>query len=118
MELVVMKKIERMGAQGDGLFIRIDEIPAHAKPVPPVNGRHVVLHSETGHHHYLAATGVEFFADPTDSLVCYLRIAGEGADVVHARPFDTHKTLGLAGGSWSVKRQREYTPEGLRRVED
>jgi len=113
-----MKTIEKMGAQGDVMFQRIEKIPAAAKPIAAKGGRHVVAHSETGHHHYLAATGVEMLADPKDPMICYLRIDGAGADVVHARPFDTHETIRLTGGSWAVKRQREYTPEGFRRVED
>lgn len=112
------KKIEKCGAQGDVMFVRIDRIPGDAKPVPaPKDGRIVVAHSETGHHHYLAAIGVEMF-QPADPMICYLRVSAELADVVHARPFDTHETIALGKGDWQIRRQREYTPEGWRQVQD
>lgn len=53
-----------------------------------------------------------------DPMICYLQIAGDFADVVHHRPHDTHETLRLVRGIYEVRRQREWTPEGWRRVED
>ena len=113
-----MKEIQRVGAQGDVFFERIEAIPADAKPVPPTRGQHLVAHSETGHHHAVRADGTVFYEGPSDPFTCYLRITGEFADIVHQRPFDTHETLRLPQGTWQVRRQREYTPEGFRRVED
>jgi hypothetical protein len=113
-----MKTIHEVAAQGDVFFVRVNEIPDSVKPVPPKNGFHVVAHSETGHHHQIAADGrVELLADAEDPFTCYLRVDGF-AEVVHARPFDTHEPFRLGGGLWMVRRQREYTPEGFRRVED
>lgn len=34
------------------------------------------------------------------------------------RSFDTHESILLKGGTYEIRRQREYTPEGWRRVED
>lgn len=114
-----MKKIERQGAQGDVMFVRVAEIPDGATERPA--GRIVVAHSETGHHHTIDDTGVVHYTTK-DPLVCYLQLAGIGeCRVIHHRPHDTHETLGLGGGLgavWKVIRQREYTPEGWRRVED
>jgi hypothetical protein len=110
-----MKTIEKSGAQGDVMFIRVDEIPKTAKRAA-VKGAIVVAHSETGHHHAIQADGrVELHEQ--DPFVCYLR-SSMPMDVVHHRPFDTHETVRLTPGVWQVKRQREYTPEGFRRVED
>ena len=36
----------------------------------------------------------------------------------HLRSFDTHETIKLPVGTFEIRRQREYTPEGWRRVED
>lgn len=116
-----MKVISKMGAQGDVLFVRVDDaaIPRDAKVVSPADNRFVVAHSETGHHHYLAATGVEMLTLEKDPFTCYLRIESDDAgSVFHARPFDTHETLKLTKGTYMVRRQREYTPQGFRRVED
>lgn len=111
-----MKIVNRLAAQGDVLFVRIDEVPAGLTETK-IAGRLVVAHSETGHHHYLEVVpGMKHYVG-ADSTIAYLSLEGE-ADVVHARPHDTHETLRLAPGSWQVRRQREYTPEGWRRVED
>lgn len=112
-----MKNVERMAAQGDVLFVKVGAIPADAKESKLEEKRLVVAHSETGHHHYLEVVpGMRHYtgADPT---IAYLTL-GEEADVVHARPHDTHETLRLTPGTWQIRRQREYVPEGWRRVED
>jgi hypothetical protein len=51
-------------------------------------------------------------------MVCFLAVDGEHADVVHHRADHTHETVRLLHGLWEVKRQREWTPEGLRQVRD
>lgn len=119
-----MIEVKRMAAQGDCLFIRVTKLPAGFEPEKK-EGPIVVAHSETGHHHSVDATdGVTLFVSPRDPLVCYLQMEGiEHADVVHHRAWDTHDTLRLLGSSkkktiFEVRRQREYTPEGWRRVED
>lgn len=112
-----MKRIQQQAAQGD-LYVRRSAIPTDAKPVAPLGGRYVVAHSETGHDHYVADDRVTLWDDPQNPLVCYLRISGPHADVIHARPFDTHETLRLPTGDWEIRRQAEYTPAGWRRVED
>lgn len=115
-----MKKIEKCGAQGDCLFRRVATVPsgfAKAKPAKRI----VVAHSETGHHHAIDDTGVIMY-ESKDPLVCYLALEGtDHCDVVHHRSYDTHETMRLGGGMgavWEVRRQREWAPEGWRRVED
>lgn len=113
-----MKEIKHMGAQGDVLFRRINHLPADAKAAEAIDGKHVVAHSETGHHHQLEAVpGVRHYVSE-DPLIGYLSVEGVGAEVVHARPWDTHETLRLTPGIYEVRRQREYVPGGFRRVED
>ncbi len=117
-----MIEVQRLAAQGDVLFRRIDRLPDDTVEQPH-KGRLVVAHSETGHHHAVDDPAVKLFEKVTrDPMVCYLQIAGEAqfAEVVHHRPHDTHETLRLLGNgsTWEVRRQREYTPEGWRRVED
>lgn len=113
-----MIEIKRMGAQGDVLFRRVKALPEGAAPEER-QGPIVVAHSETGHHHVIGDDGVVRFT-VDDPMVCYLQIDGAYADVVHKRPFDTHATVRLLGGGsvYEVRRQREWTPEGWRRVED
>lgn len=113
-----MKTIKKVGAQGDVFFQRVDAIPDEAKPKQATEGRHIVAHSETGHHHTIQADGVVLYEGPADPFTCYLRVDGAFADVVHQRPSDTHETLRLGPGTWQVRRQREYVPEGFRLVQD
>ena len=111
-----MKTIEKMGAQGDVMFIAVDSIPENAVQEQKDSKEIVVAHSETGHNHAIANSDVSFYK--ADDFNMYLDIQSEYADVVHHRSFDTHETIRLPKGKWQVRRQREYSPEGWRRVED
>lgn len=103
--------------QGDVCFVRVEKLPDGTKPIGKVGKRAVVAHSETGHHHVAVAEKIRLHGTD-DPMVCYLSNESEYADVVHERAFDTHETLRLLGGCWKIIRQREWTPEGWRRVED
>jgi hypothetical protein len=61
--------------------------------------------------------GAAYFTDPQDPFTAYLQLA-EDADLKHLRPFDTHAPIALASGTWMIRRQREYVPEGYRMVQD
>lgn len=123
-----MKEIKNCAPQGDALMFRVETMPADAVPVKPENGMLLVTHSETGHHHAVEARpGLELFQHPSDPLVGWLKINEEAqhADVVHHRPWDTHETLRLLYSDsptgetiFEIRRQREHSPEGWRRVED
>ncbi len=112
-----MKHIDKMGAQGDLFIRRIEALPEGVTEKVPENGQHVVAHSETGHNHFLKSDGVNVY-DFKDPMVCYLTVGEAGAQLEHARPYDQHETIFLSGGTYELRRQREHTPEGWRRVED
>lgn len=116
-----MITVKRIAAQGDVLFRRVECISGDVVEQPR-NGPLIVAHSETGHHHVIESPDARLLTT-LDPLVCYLRLEGPFADVMHQRPFDTHETLRLLGdesGStyFEVRRQREHVPDGWRRVED
>ncbi len=113
-----MIEVKKLCAQGDVLFRRIETFPSDV--VERDAGKQlVVAHSETGHHHAIEPGAAKLFEKlERDPMVCFLQIDGDYADVVHHRPTDTHETVRLLKGCWEVRRQREWTPEGLRRVED
>lgn len=113
-----MKTIDRMAAQGDILIRRIDAVPAGAKETRRANGGFIVAESETHHHHMVNNKRVSMLMDGKDPLVCYLRVEGEYADLVHHRDVNPHETIRLPRGCWKITRQREWTPEGWRRVND
>lgn len=117
-----MKTFPNMAAQGDLLIRRISEIPQGVKLVEADKGVYVVAHSETGHNHVIeAGSSVELFSDG-NPMISYLRVV-ESCDAVetvikHLRSFDTHEPILIPPGIYEIRRQREYTPEGWRRVED
>ena len=117
-----MKTFFNQCAQGDLLIRRIKEIPVGAKPVKPLGGVFVVAHSETGHNHVIAERPNVSLFTTGDPMVSYLQVveATDATEVLleHLRNFDTHETIGIGDGVYEIRRQREYTPEGWRRVED
>lgn len=103
--------------QGDIMFQVIDEIPATAVEQKAQGKKHIVAHSETGHHHTVDAEGVVFYEGGSDPLTCYL-YAECPMEIIHERPWDTHAPVTLPPGKYLGKRQRESAPEGWRRVAD
>lgn len=117
-----MRTFKNQAAQGDLFIRRIDAIPAGAQPMKAESGNFIVAHSETGHHHVIAERpGVQVFTTD-DPLVSYLRVieATEQTEALleHLRGHDTHETIAIPPGEYELRRQREYTPEGWRRVAD
>ena len=109
-------------AQGDLLLRRIDKLPAGARPLTATNGVFIVAHSETQHHHVISAAPNVTLYGTDDPMVSYLEVI-EATDATetllrHLRGFDTHKTIVIPVGKFEVRRQREHTPEGWRRVAD
>lgn len=123
-EDLTMKKFESICAQGDVLIRRIDTIPAGAKAMAPVDGRIVIAHSETGHDHTIALDrptkrhkpNVEMFSGD-NPLVAWIKV-NRPSVLEHKRTFDTHESIEFSPGIYEIRRQREYSPEGWRRVAD
>jgi len=117
-----MKTFKNQAAQGDLLIRRIELIPSGAKAVNPEKGVYVVAHSETGHNHVIAAQPNVSLLTTGDPMISYLQVveATDEAETVieHLRSFDTHESIAISPGNYEIRRQREYTPEGWRRVED
>jgi hypothetical protein len=113
-----MKTIQKQAAQGDILIQRIEEIPEGTTEAKRVGGGFIVAESETHHHHMVHNKRVQMLMDGKDPLVCYLQVAGAHADLVHHRDVNPHETIRLPTGCWKITRQREWAPEGWRRVND
>lgn len=109
-------------AQGELLIIPCDSIPSTAKKVSPSNGQLIVGHSETGHHHVIDVMErpvAEMYEPAGDEFTAFIKTCGDGADLKHLRPFDTHETVHLASDKmFKIKRQRVATPDGWKRAED
>lgn len=110
--------------QGDVLIERIQKIPTAAMPQHK-SARIILAHGEvTGHHHALEV------ADPADwwkageipaTKQKPTTLAGElfvalpsGGVVTH----EEHFAIRLPVGNYRITRQREYSPEAIRSVED
>lgn len=108
-----------MAAQGDVLFIKRDSLPKGLVSAPVQDGKHIVAHSETGHHHTVAANQAHLFISDVNEFVAYMEVYDEGgATLEHERSFDTHESLHLDQGFYEIRKQREFTLEGFRRALD
>jgi hypothetical protein len=117
-----MKTFIKCAAQGDLLIRRVDSIPSNVKQIAAERGHFVVAHSETGHNHVIAERPNVRLYQGEDAMVSYLEVieATDAAETLleHLRGFDTHETIAISPGCYEIRRQREYAPEGWRRVED
>ena len=116
-----MRTFKNTCAQGDVFFERVDSLPEGLTEVKPEKGQLVVTHSETGHNHVMVldrpdAPNVRMFQGD-DPLTAWLQV-NRPTTLEHQRPYDTHEAIQFSEGTYRVRRQREYTPEGFRRVED
>ncbi len=114
-------------AQGDMLITCIDKLPENVKPIELEDGKFILTHSETGHHHSVKYNPeIEFYANDNNPFIAYLVVNNTiEALVEHERSFDTHETIALKAPSeskekrvYEIRRQVEWTPEGLRRAQD
>lgn len=117
-----MQTFTKCAAQGDLLIRRIETIPTDAKEIKAEKGQYIVAHSETGHNHIIAERPNVKLYSTGDPMVSYLEVV-EATDATetlleHLRSFDQHETIKIPSGKFEIRRQREYTPEGWRRVED
>lgn len=107
-------------SQGDVYLLPIDPatIPEGLPTQKAVDGNYVLAHSETGHHHAVAAVDN---VQVMDEDVFFSYIHNQTDNVVelrHHKNFDTHAPVGVPPGAFKIVRQREFTPEGFRRVVD
>lgn len=113
-----MKTFQNIAAQGDMLIRRIDKLPEGVIKATPEDGNFIVAHSETQHHHVVKARpDVQYYTSANDNLLAYL-VVDNTATVEHLRGFDTHEPIEIPAGIFEIRRQREYTFEGFRRVAD
>ena len=112
-----------MKRQGELLFIKVEEFSdddGNWITQKPEDNHLIIGHSETGHHHVIdlrKCKTAELIINKMREFETRLLLR-EDAEVEHLRSFDTHKTLKLPAGKYIVRHRREYTPEGLRRVQD
>lgn len=108
-------------AQGDLYIMRVADLPKTAtEPMPQDGNRHILAHSETGHHHV---------ADCATMEAARVKASPPGMDIIHAlvkeptklehlRNFHTHAPIMLPPGRYVMRTQREAMPEGWQRAAD
>ena len=104
-------------AQGDVMLVPIVALPAGATPEAAENGRYIVTHSETGHHHVLLERPTTRMFKGMDIFHGFLDLT-EPADLVHLREHHTHAPITLEPGAYVIKRQRQPAPSGWERAAD
>lgn len=104
-----------MYRQGDVLIIPTTKKPTKAmKPVARDNGRLVLAYGEvTGHAHAVHDAGTMLRNEAAELQDLMMLLPG-GGTVVH----EEHRAIPLAPGNYTVRRQREYTPDAIRNVAD
>lgn len=104
-----MNPVKKLARQGDILFVRVDKLPEGL--TKSKDG--IVAHGEvTGHaHRVLESEGVALLDATEDSK--YVTAESEW-QIVH----DEHGPINFEAGNWEARRQREYSPEAIRRVAD
>lgn len=99
--------------QGDVMLLPIAEIPTGAKPAEHPT---LALGEATGHSHVVIKGDVFVGADGK----MFVR-AAKGTTLRHqdrSGAIAEHRPFKVAPGCYEVRIEEEYTPEGLRRVED
>ena len=103
--------------QGDVLLVPVEETPADVVPVAVEDGRLILARGEaTGHHHSIAfADRVALFREDGSGGGLFLSVTGPAPVVLEHQE---HHALQIPPGNFEVRRQKEYAPEQIRRVED
>jgi hypothetical protein len=95
--------------QGDVYLVKTRRKPIGER-VKPKNGRLILAEGEaTGHHHSVSATECDLFGEKKPMLV-----VREPTFLEHQE----HGAIEIEPGTYWVVRQREYTPQEIKRVTD
>ena len=89
--------------------------------VKPENGKLIIAHSETGHHHCIDLTKnkeVQLLIDSTNELIGLLKVGKTPAELEHLRSDHTHDTFRISEGDYIIKYHTQPTPKGWERVID
>jgi hypothetical protein len=91
-----MKTFTSSAAQGEISIRIVKSMPNDVTPLSPENGKLVIGHSETGHHHVLERPAPVFVSKtaPDGMRVLYMLLDEPNA-LIHDRPFDTHEAIAL-----------------------
>ena len=113
------KTFKNQAAHGDVLFVRVDSLPETGLlRQEPEDGRIVLAHSESGHHHYMqleqVTDAVHYRIEGVDPgsatpLQGYLEIVAPAVEIMHDKVGPTsHTTFTLPPGVYQIRRHRTW----------
>jgi hypothetical protein len=114
-----MKSFFKIAAQGEITIRRIGDVPRNRSkrsgctPLAPENGRLVIGHSETGHHHVLrteADADVTVLDRPPEGMRILYGVLENPTSLDHLRDHDTHESIELPAGEYEFRIAREFDP--------
>lgn len=113
-----MKTFKMTAAQGELSIRRIGNLPANRAvpagytPLAIEDGKLIVGHSETGHHHCFAPDSVSVAVmDRAPEGMRILRAIVESpTSLVHLRDHDTHESIMFEPGEYEIRVTREFDP--------
>lgn len=103
-----MLTFKKVAAQGELTITRLTKDPKNVGPVVEhINGKLIVGHSETGHHHVVDADCATLTR--VDEFTAYLDVK-KPTQIDHLREFDTHPSIALQPGMYEFRTGREFDP--------
>ena len=111
-----MHTFKTIAAQGEITIRRIGDVPTKCSlpgytAMKPENGKFIIGHSETGHHHVLDRTsGVDIAVmdAPPQGMKILRAIIENPTSLVHLRDHDTHEPIQLLPGEYEFRIAREF----------
>lgn len=124
--------LSRPSSHGEVTFVQIESFPdSVGNSIPLESGRHILGHSESGHHHVLdRVENIERYYDTSSPDISdanisapvrsFLRVIQDDVKLEHMKAKGTHHhgEQVLPVGNYLVTTGVQYTPEGMRRVSD
>jgi hypothetical protein len=111
-----MKAFKKIAAQGEITVIRLGGVPKDKKLIGEAlkaeRGHFIVGHSETGHHHVIAAKGasVAVMERAPQGMRVLRAILENPTSLDHLRDHDTHESIKLEPGLYEFRIGREFDP--------
>ena len=113
-----MKTFNLRAAQGEIYIRRVGGIPkskrllAGYSTMALEDGKLIVGHSETGHHHVLdpKTCSVAVMDQPPEGMRILRAIVNSPTPLVHLRDHDTHEPIMFEPGEYELRITREFDP--------
>jgi hypothetical protein len=106
-----MASFKNIAAQGELYIRRVKKVPAGCTAMKASDGKFVVGHSETGHHHVIAEKNASVMVldrPSSEGMRILYAILKDPSSLVHLRGHDTHETIDLEPGIYEIRIARDF----------